>query len=122
MKVFVSYALADRKWVCRFAACLRAFGAEVNSWGSSFHLGGDFDEMLSRRMATIDFVVLVLSEGFLAHGHILNELGTAKLIGKSITSVLIEPGGDAPEAVGESAAAAARQVRDYHAAWQRAGS
>ena len=121
MKVFVSYALTDRKWVRRFATCLRGVGAEVSSWGSSFHLGGDLDELLARRMATVDFVVLVLSENFLAHGHILNELGTAKLIGKPVTSVLIEPGGDTPGAMGESAAAAAQKVRAYHAGRQMVG-
>ena len=58
--------------------------------------------------------MLVLSEGFLVHGHILNELGTAKLIGKPITSAYIELGGNVPEALGESAAAAARKVWAYH--------
>ena len=119
MKVFASYALSDRRWVNRFAACLRSTGAEVSSWGSSFHLGGDPDELLARRMATVDFVVLVLSENFLVHGHILNELGTAALIGKSVTSVLIEPGGDALETLGESTAAAARKIWAYHAAGQK---
>lgn len=119
MKVFVSYALSDREWVTQFAASLREIGAEVSSWGSSFHLGGDPAEMLERRMAVVDFVVLVLSEGFLACGHVLNELGTAKLIGKPITSVLIEPGGEAPATLAESTAAAARKVREYYAIGQR---
>lgn len=114
MKVFLSYALSDREWVTRFAASLRGIGAEVSSWGSNFHLGGDPNEMLERRMAAVDFVVLVLSEDFLACGHILNELGMAKLIGKPITSVLIETGGDRPETLAESTANAARKVREFH--------
>ena len=70
--------------------------------------------MLARRLAMVDFVVLVLSEGFLVHGHILHELGAARMIGKHTTSVVIEPGQDAPEALDKSAAAAAEKIQTDH--------
>ena len=121
MKVFVSYALPDREWVHGFASCLRAAGAEVSSWGSSFHLAGDTDVLLERRMAAVDFVVLVLSDGFMACNHVLNELGMAKLIGKPITSVMIEPEADGLDWLTTSAAQAVQRVQEYAASGVLAG-
>ena len=100
MKIFVSYALSDRDWVHRFASSLRAAGTEVSSWGSSFHLAGDSSELLERRMAAVDFVVLVLSDGFTACTHV-------------ITSVMIDPADDQENWLAASTARAVRSVQDY---------
>lgn len=88
MKIFLSYAIADRQWANALESALRVHGLEVSDWPSDFKIGGDLEEHFRRRIEAVDLVVPILTEQSVHSPHVMFELGAAKALGKQVIPVV----------------------------------
>ena len=77
MKIFLSYASADRPWADELAALLISAGLEVSSRETEIHLGEDPEDHFRRVFNASDLMVFIFTEHSARNPDVLFELGVA---------------------------------------------
>lgn len=89
MKIFLSYALADREWTNELASELRSEGIEVSSSDNGWRLDDNSGEALRQSMQSADLVIPVITSHSLNSPKALFEWGAVLTIKKPVLPLLI---------------------------------
>jgi len=88
MNLFISYALADRKYAQELTAALRNKGFEVFRDEDSIVAGEDFGESILSGLRNAELVLFVVPKESGEGKNALYEVGAAKALGKKIFAVM----------------------------------
>jgi hypothetical protein len=88
MNLFISYALADRKYAQELTAALRNKGFDVFQYYDSVAAGEDFSESILSGLRNAELVLFVVPKESGEGKNALYEVGAAKALGKKIFAVM----------------------------------
>jgi hypothetical protein len=88
MNLFISYALADRKYAQELTAALRSKGFDVFQDQDSIAVGEDFSESILSGLKNAELVLFVVPKESGEGKNALYEVGAAKALGKKIFAVM----------------------------------
>ncbi len=77
MKIFLSYAPADRPWTNELASLLISAGLAVSSRETEIRLGEDWEDHFRRVFNASDLMVFIFTEHSAGNPNVLFELGVA---------------------------------------------
>lgn len=89
MKIFLSYAFADREWVTELASMLQTAGIEVTDRESGYRLGDDIDQFFRESIGSAELIVPIITERWSHSPNALFELGAARAMGKQMLPLVI---------------------------------
>lgn len=88
MNLFISYALADRKYAQELTAALQSKGFDVFQDVDSLTAGEDFSESILSGLRNAELVLFVVPKESGEGKNALYEVGAAKALGKKIFAVM----------------------------------
>ncbi len=88
MNLFISYALADRKYAQELTAALRSKGFDVFRDEDSVATGDDLSETILGSLRNAELVLFVVPKESGEGKNALYEVGAAKALGKKIFAVM----------------------------------
>jgi hypothetical protein len=88
MNLFISYALADRKYAQELTAALRSKGFDICQDYESVVAGEDFSESILSSLRNAELVLFVVPKESGEGKNALYEVGAAKALGKKIFAVM----------------------------------
>lgn len=88
MNLFISYALADRKYAQELKAALQSKGFDVFQDVDSLTAGEDFSESILSGLRNAELVLFVVPKESGEGKNALYEVGAAKALGKKIFAVM----------------------------------
>ena len=88
MNLFISYALADRKYAQELTAALRSKGFDVFRDEDSVAAGEDLSETILGGLRNAELVLFVVPKESGEGKNALYEVGAAKVLGKKIFAVM----------------------------------
>jgi hypothetical protein len=88
MNLFISYALADRRYAQELTAALRSKGFDVCQDHESVVAGEDFSESILSSLRNAELVLFVVPKESGEGKNALYEVGAAKALGKKIFALM----------------------------------